>query len=114
LQLGLIGLGGLAEKSVSLNQPLVTTGAGALPLPTGALPTQAVRPKARAIEQITTNNFLIGDPLKTRKLVSPYSIDIRFITSAEKPHVIKIRHEMAKKKKKIEGAPPCRLQSGRC
>src|SRR5262249_61454467 len=46
-----------------LNQPLVTTGAGALPLPTGALPTQAVRPQARAIEQITINNFLIGFPL---------------------------------------------------
>jgi hypothetical protein len=52
-----------------LNQPLVTTGGGALPLPTGALPTQAVRPKARAIEQTITSNFLIGDPrLKTRKL----------------------------------------------
>jgi hypothetical protein len=48
-----------------------------------------VSPKARAIEQITTNNFLIG-PLKDTKLVSPYSIDVPFITSAEKPHVTKI------------------------
>jgi len=44
----------------NLNQPLVTTGGGALPLPTGALPTQAVRPKASITEQIVTNSFFIS------------------------------------------------------
>ena len=63
LQLGLsVGWRRKVSARTELNQPLVTTGAGALPLPIGPLPTQAVRPKARAIEQITTNNFLIGHP----------------------------------------------------
>jgi hypothetical protein len=56
----------------------------------GALPTQAVSPKARAMEQITTNNFLIGARSEGTKLVSPSLIDIQFITSAEKLHVTKI------------------------
>jgi hypothetical protein len=63
LQLGLSVWRNKVSARNELNQPRVTTGAGALPLPRGALPTQAARPKAIAIEQITTNNFLIGLPL---------------------------------------------------
>jgi hypothetical protein len=60
--------GGLSKTAITLdhafsaNQPLVTTGTGALPLPIGALPMQAERPKATTAEQITNNNFLIGQP----------------------------------------------------
>jgi hypothetical protein len=58
LQLGWVGI----VNRTDLNQPLVTTGTGYLPLPIGALPQQPERPKARTAEQITNNNFLIGHP----------------------------------------------------
>ena len=50
------------DHAFSANQPRLTTGTGALPLPIGALPMQAERPKATTAEQITNNNFLIGQP----------------------------------------------------
>jgi len=56
-----VGERGIVNRT-DLNQPLVTTGTGYLPLPIGALPQQPERPKARTAEQITNNNFLIGHP----------------------------------------------------
>ena len=47
------------ERSV-VNQPRVTTGGGALPFPTGALPTHPLTPMARTIEQTAIRNFFMG------------------------------------------------------
>ena len=49
------------ERSV-VNQPRVTTGGGALPFPTGALPTHPLTPMARTIEQTAIRNFFMGPP----------------------------------------------------
>ena len=51
------------ERSV-VNQPRVTTGGGALPFPTGALPTHPLTPMARTIEQTAIRNFFMGPPFR--------------------------------------------------
>ena len=50
------------ERPVELDQPRVTTGAGALPFPSGALPTHPLTPMAKTIEQIAIRNFFMEPP----------------------------------------------------
>src|SRR5262245_28943845 len=56
---------GSLRRTVRLDQPRVlTTGGGALPFPTGALPTHPLTPMARTIEQTAIRNFLMGPPFE--------------------------------------------------
>ena len=55
------------ERSI-VDQPRVTTGGGALPFPTGALPTHPLTPMARTIEQTAIRNFFMELPMLPRSL----------------------------------------------